>query len=485
MEKSLHTILQDVSTITVVGNSHIPISDIQTDSRNSKKNMLFVAYKGVNADGHEYINKAIEAGASAILCETIPSRTQSHVCYIQVKNPIRSCGKILRNWYNLDFNKLRVVGITGTNGKTTTVTLLYKLFSLSGHSCGLLSTVRNIVGTEELPATHTTPDIIQLYSLLHKMQERGCTFCFMEVSSHALDQNRISGIQFAGAVFSNITQDHLDYHKTFAEYIKAKKRIFDNLTHSSFALTNNDDKNGMTMVQNTNADIYTYSLKSYSDFKCRIIEMHTDGMLLQIEGSEVWTKFIGAFNAYNICAVYSVATILEKKHEEILQILSGLTPADGRLEFFKDETGKTAIVDYAHTPDALENILSTLKKQCKGNTEIITVVGAGGDRDKTKRPLMGKIAVQYSSKTIITADNPRSEEPQDIANDMLEGINENQQSTVLCILDRKEAIKTAVALAKKEDMIVIVGKGHETYQEIKGVKKHFDDREIIKELFKI
>ncbi|MFO7868816.1 MAG: UDP-N-acetylmuramoyl-L-alanyl-D-glutamate--2,6-diaminopimelate ligase [Bacteroidales bacterium] len=485
MKKQLVQIIHNISTISIVGETHIDIDDIHTNSRNIQDNMLFIAYKGVSVDGHSFIEQAIKQGASAVVCEKLPSTTHPHVCYIQVKNSIEACGKILTNWYDINFSKLQVIGITGTNGKTTSVSLLHKVFSQLGYTCGLLSTVRNVIGTKEIPATHTTPDIIQLYALLHHMQQAGCSHCFMEVSSHALHQNRISGIQFSGALFSNITQDHLDYHKTFAAYIHAKKVFFDNLNSSAFALTNNDDKNGMTMVQNTLGEIYTYSLKSYSDFKCKIMEMHTDGMLLQIDGTEVWTKFIGSFNAYNITAVYATAKIMGESHEKILQAISSLSPADGRLEFFKSTDGKTAIVDYAHTPDALENILRTLKQQCKGETELITVVGAGGDRDKTKRPLMGKIASSYSNRVIITADNPRSEEPQDIANNMLEGIDEHARASVLCILDRKEAIKTAILLAKKGDLIVVAGKGHETYQEVKGVTNHFDDREIIKEIFKL
>ena len=485
MQKKLHILLQDIPVISIVGVSDIEIEGIQTDSRAITKSMLFVARNGVAVDGHKFINVAIQNGACAVVCEELPEHVNPDCCYVQVENSQKTCGELLARFYMIDFSSFSVVGITGTNGKTTTVTLLYKLFTQLGYTCGLVSTVRNMVGNQEYEATHTTPDAVQLFELFARMKHARCTYCFMEVSSHAIDQYRISGIQFRGAIFSNITQDHLDYHKTFAEYIRVKKMFFDSLPESAFALTNNDDKNAMIMLQNSQAHTYTYSLKNYSDFKCKVLEMHSDGMLLVIGKSEVWTKFLGVFNAYNILAVYATAIILGESHDEVLQVISKLVPADGRLEFFKSADGKTAIVDYAHTPDALENILVTLRKQCSDSMKIITVVGAGGDRDKTKRPLMGNIAAVLSDRVIITADNPRSENPQDIANDMIAGVEKKYMDRVLCILQREEAIKTALMFADNHDLVVVAGKGHETYQEIQGVKYHFDDREIIKKIFKL
>jgi len=483
-EQNLHKILNTVSTTKIVGNSNISILGIETDSRKIEKNFAFVAIKGVAVDGHNFINKAIELGANTIICETLPDTVNNNICYVQVADSSISCGELLREYYKINFNKLKVIGVTGTNGKTTTATLLYKLFTKLGNTCGLLSTVRNVVGNKEYAATHTTPDIIQLYKLLAQMQEAECAYCFMEVSSHAIHQNRTAGIDYTGGIFTNITQDHLDYHKTFAEYIQAKKKFFDNLNNQAFALSNFDDKNGSVMLQNTKASQKSYGLKGFADFKCKISEMHLDGMLLQIDGTEVWSRFLGAFNAYNILSVYATAIILEQDKQRVLECISMLTPADGRLEFFRDTEGKTAIVDYAHTPDALENVLSTLQKQ-QGSNEIITVVGCGGDRDRTKRPLMGGIAAKMSNRVIITADNPRSEEAADIAEEMLAGISMEDKIKTLTIIDRKEAIRTAIMLAKPNDLILIAGKGHEDYQEIKGVKHHFDDREIIKELFKL
>ncbi len=485
VQKNLHILLQNIPVISITGTSEIVIEGIQTDSRAVAKNMLFVAQNGVSGNGHDFIDDAIQKGASAIVCEKLPQHLHETCCYILVENSQKTSGDLLARFYAIDFSTFSVVGITGTNGKTTTVTLLYKLFSQLGYTCGLISTVRNIIGVEEIEATHTTPNAVQLFELFGRMIDAGCSYCFMEVSSHAIDQQRIAGIMFRGAVFSNLTQDHLDYHKTFAEYIRAKKSFFDALPESAFALTNNDDKNGMIMLQNSHACKYTYSLKSYSDFKTKVLETHSDGMLLSVEKSEVWTNFLGVFNAYNILAVYATAIILGESHDAILQILSTIKPADGRMEFFKSAEGKTAIVDYAHTPDALENILRTLRKQCSDSMRLITVVGAGGNRDKTKRPIMGNIAATLSDMLIVTADNPRYENPQDIANDMIAGIGSEYTDKVLCILQREEAIKTALMLAKKSDLVVVAGKGHETYQEIQGVKHHFVDREVIKKIFNL
>jgi UDP-N-acetylmuramoyl-L-alanyl-D-glutamate--2,6-diaminopimelate ligase len=468
-----------------VGNASIEICGIETNSRAVLAQYVFVARRGVAVDGHSFIHNAIENGATAIVCEELPAEINPAVCYVQVKNSSIACGELLKALYNIDFSKLKVVGVTGTNGKTTTATLLYKVYTQLGHRCALLSTVCNYIGSEKLEATHTTPDSVQLYKLFHAMQQAQCSHCFMEVSSHAIHQHRISGIDFAGAIFTNLTQDHLDYHKTFPEYLKVKKSFFDNLSASAFALVNNDDKNAMVMLQNTRAKKYTYSLKSMSDFKCKIVESHIGSTLLQIDGVEVWTKFIGTFNAYNLLSVYAASLLLGAGKEGILQIISTLSPVEGRTQFYRNAAGLTAVIDYAHTPDALENILSTLKKLCTGESKLITVVGAGGNRDTTKRPLMGAAAAQWSDMVILTSDNPRDENPSCIAMQMLEGIAPEERQKVLTILDRKEAIRTATMFAKPADIILIAGKGHETYQEILGVKHHFDDKEVVQEVFNI
>lgn len=478
---NLHSILANVATLQVVGKTDVCVSAIDTDSRKIGASMVFVAVRGVAVDGHAFIASAEKQGVAAIVCEELPTTINPLVTYIVVENSVIACGQMLRTFYNIDFTKLKVVGVTGTNGKTTTATLLYRLFSALGHICGLLSTVVNYVGTTEYPATHTTPDLIQLYDLFEKMQTAGCEFCFMEVSSHAIHQHRVAGVDFVGGIFTNITQDHLDYHKTFAEYLRVKKSFYDVLSASAFALTNDDDKNGQIMLQNTRASKYSYSLKSMSDFKCRVLEQQFDGMLLKIDNVEVWAKFIGLFNAYNLLAVYGAAMLLGQDKQRVLEVISTLTPVAGRIEFFKNANDVTAVVDYAHTPDALENILTTLKALCPKTNKIITVVGAGGNRDKTKRPIMGKICARLSNQVILTSDNPRNEDAADIANQMLAGIE--SPTNVLTILDRKQAIKTAIMLAQKGDVILVAGKGHEPYQEIQGVKHHFDDREVIKELF--
>jgi UDP-N-acetylmuramoyl-L-alanyl-D-glutamate--2,6-diaminopimelate ligase len=478
-------LIESIQYLSVVGNLPATISGIETDSRKISQGFVFVAIQGVAVDGHIFIEKAIEQGASVIVCQHVPQKIIDSVAYVVVENSAVACGYILRAYYEIDFSLFTVVGVTGTNGKTTTATLLYQVFEALGYKAGLISTVRNYIHTQAIESTHTTPDTVQLYSLFNAMIEQGCTHCFMEVSSHAIHQHRIAGIDFTGGIFTNLTQDHLDYHKTFAEYLLVKKSFFDGLPMAAFVLSNVDDKNGEIMLQNTKAHKYTYSLKGFSDFKCKILESHFDGMLLTIDGTEVWTKFIGAFNAYNILSVYAAAILLGQPKQSVLQIISTLNPVDGRIQFFRNSSGTTAVVDYAHTPDALENILTSLKKLCGTNNKIITVVGAGGNRDTSKRPIMGKIAAQLSDTLIITSDNPRNEEPQTIAQQMYDGVPETLRSKVITIIDRKEAIKTAVHIAKSTDVILVAGKGHETYQEIQGVKHHFDDREIIKELFKL
>ncbi|MCQ2960421.1 MAG: UDP-N-acetylmuramoyl-L-alanyl-D-glutamate--2,6-diaminopimelate ligase [Bacteroidales bacterium] len=479
----LHSIVKEIAVLQVVGDTHKNILAIDTDSRKIKENMVFVAVRGVAIDGHAYIESAEKQGAVAVVCEQLPETTNPAITYIVVENSVIACGYMLRAFYGINFDKMKVVGVTGTNGKTTTATLLYRLFTQLGNKCGLLSTVVNYVGTEEFASTHTTPDMVQLYELFEKMQNAGCIYCFMEVSSHAIHQNRTAGVSFSGGIFTNITQDHLDYHKTFAEYVRVKKSFFDQLPSSAFALTNDDDRNGQIMLQNTKARKSSYSLKSMSEFKCRVLEQQFDGMLLKIDNVEVVARFIGYFNAYNLLAVYSAAMLLGQDKQQTLQIISTLTPVAGRIEFFKSKNNVTAVVDYAHTPDALENILTTLKALCPQTNKIITVVGAGGNRDKTKRPIMGKICAKLSDQVILTSDNPRNEDAADIANQMLEGVDQEYKANVLTILDRKQAIRTSVMLAQKGDVILIAGKGHETYQEIQGVKHHFDDREIVKEIF--
>jgi len=459
------------------------VSSIEIDSRKVQDGGLFVAMKGVAADGHAFIEKAIDKGAIAVVCEKMPDSLRSGVAYLQYEDSCDTLIKILNRFYDNPSDKIKLVGVTGTNGKTTTVTLLYRIFTMLGYNVGLLSTVRNLVGKEEYKATHTTPDPIQLYTLLNKMVESGCEYCFMEVSSHAIHQQRIGGLKYAGGVFTNITHDHLDYHKTFSEYIKAKKQFFDELPSSSFAITNEDDKNGEVMLQNTKAEQKTYSLKSFSDFKCKILERHFDGMLLELDGSEVWTKLIGEFNAYNLTAVYSTAIMLEQNKDEVLEKLSTLAPADGRFEVIRSTDNKMAIVDYAHTPDALDNVLRTISKLRTRNEQVICVVGAGGDRDAAKRPVMGKVAAEYSDRVILTADNPRSEDPAVIAEQMKNGVPMELRKKVLTILDREEAIRTSLALANEGDIVLIAGKGHEDYQVIKDKIIHLDDREIVKKIF--
>ncbi len=483
MAQSLKNILRNIDTICIEGSNDISIVDIQFDSRKVQKGSLFVAVKGTVSDGHKFISQVIENGACAIVCEELPANRAEGVCYIKVKSASEVLGKMASNYYDNPSQKLKLVGITGTNGKTTSVTLLYRLFSELGYACGLLSTICNYVGAKKVEATHTTPDQVQLNALLAEMVDAGCEYAFMEVSSHSVDQNRIAGLEFAGGIFSNLTRDHLDYHNTFQDYLNAKKGFFDGLSRNAFALTNSDDKNGRIMVQNCKANIKTYALKTMADYKCRILESHFDGMQLQMDGNELWARFIGDFNAYNLMTVYGAACELGANKEEILTVLSSMKAVDGRFEYLKSEDGKTAVVDYAHTPDALKNVLNTINDIRQGQGSLITVVGAGGDRDKGKRPLMAKVAAEQSEKVILTSDNPRTEDPEAILDDMQAELDTQLSRKMLRITNRKEAIRTAIMLAQPADIILVAGKGHETYQEINGVKHHFDDKEIIRELF--
>ena len=481
--KVLNKILEKVNVKKIIGKPDINITGVNFDSRKIDQNQLFIALKGALVDGHKYINKAIEKGAVAILCEKLPNDIINDITYIIVEDTHYALGFIASEFFDKPSSKLNLIGVTGTNGKTTIATLLFNLFKKLGYKAGLISTVNNIIDNEIVASTHTTPDAIKINELLSEMVERGCDYCFMEVSSHSIVQNRISGLNFNGGIFTNITQDHLDYHKTFKEYINAKKMFFDNLTNSAFALTNIDDRNGEFMLQNTKAEKKTFSIRSYADFKCKVLESHFEGMLLDIDGIEVWTKLIGDFNASNLLAVYATAILLNQKTDEVLQNISSLNSVKGRFEYIRSNNGITAIVDYAHTPDALKNVLVTINQIRSGNEQVITVVGAGGDRDKTKRPLMAKIVSELSSKVILTSDNPRSENPEDIINDMKKGVEPIFIKNTISITDRKEAIKTAYLFANKGDIILIAGKGHENYQEINGVRNHFDDKEIVEQLF--
>ena len=482
--KLLSDILYKTRLEEIIGSTNVAISSVTFDSRKVKKDSLFIATRGTASDGHHYIELAIEAGAVAIVCEDLPETLKENVTYVKVLDSSASLGYIACNFFDNPSEKLKLVGITGTNGKTTTVTLLFNLFRGLGYNVGLLSTVENKINTTVIPSTHTTPDALSLNELLAKMVEAGCQYAFMEVSSHAIVQHRITGLKFTGAAFSNITHDHLDYHKTFEEYIRAKKMFFDNLQDDAFALTNKDDRNGSVMLQNTKAKKYSYGLKSIADFKCRVVENHLNGLLLSIDNQEVWIKLIGSFNAYNVLVVYSIAILLKQDKVQVLTTLSNLNSVEGRFQYIKSKNGIVAIVDYAHTPDALKNVLETIKDIRTGNEQVITLVGCGGDRDAAKRPIMAQIACEYSNKVVLTSDNPRSEDPEDILNQMQAGINPVEMKKTLRISDRKEAIRTAVAFAKGGDIILIAGKGHEKYQEIKGVKHPFDDFEIVKENFK-
>lgn len=479
----LKEILKAITIKTILGDAGKDITGIEIDSRNVKAGNLFVAVKGTQTDGHAYIAKAVGNGASAVVCENLPDSPDSNVTYVQVADTEEAVGKLATHFFGDPTSKLDLIGVTGTNGKTTIATLLYNIFRKFGYKVGLISTVCNYIDGEAIPTDHTTPDPITLNKLLGRMADEGCKYAFMEVSSHSIAQKRIGGLRFAGGIFTNITRDHLDYHKTFENYLKAKKAFFDGLPKTAFALTNADDRNGMVMVQNTKAKVYSYSLRTLCDFKGKVLEDGFDGMLMDINNREVNVQFIGRFNASNLLAVYGAACILGKKPEDVLLLLSTLHPVSGRFDALRSPKGYTAIVDYAHTPDALINVLDTIHEVLRGRGKVITVVGAGGNRDKGKRPLMAKESARRSDKVIITSDNPRFEEPQDIINDMLAGLDKDDSRKVLSIADRKEAIRTACMLSEPGDVILIAGKGHENYQEIKGVKHHFDDKEVLKDIF--
>ena len=480
----LKELLKDIPVVAVVGSEDIEITGVNIDSRRIKEGHLFVAMKGTQVDGHKFVPKAVELGAKAVLCEDMPEQKAEGVTYVQVESTEDVVGKVATTFHGNPSTKLKLVGVTGTNGKTTIATLLYNMFTKMGHKCGLLSTVCNYIVDEAIPADHTTPDPIELNALLDRMVQAGCEYAFMECSSHAIAQKRIGGLTFTGGIFTNLTRDHLDYHKTFENYRNAKKAFFDSLPKTAFAITNADDKNGMVMVQNTKATVKTYSTRSVADFKARIIECHFEGMYLEMDGHEVGVQFIGKFNVSNLLAIYGAAVMLGKSPEDVLVVMSTLHSVSGRLEPIHSPEGYTAVVDYAHTPDALENVLNAIHEVLDGKGHVITVCGAGGNRDKGKRPLMAQEAVKQSDKVIITSDNPRFEEPQDIINDMLAGLNAQQMKKVISIVDRREAIRTACMMAQKGDVILIAGKGHENYQEVKGVKHHFDDHEVVKECFK-
>lgn len=477
----LDELLQGVEVRSLVGDGTVAVGRLEFDSRKVVPGTLFFATRGTQADGHAYIPAAVAAGAAAVVCEELPAERPAGVTFVQVPDSTVALGQVASAFYGHPSRRLKLVGVTGTNGKTTTATLLYRMFRRLGYKAGLISTVVYCVDEREIPSTHTTPDSIRLNAMMAEMVEAGCDYCFMEVSSHSLVQHRTAGLAFVGGIFSNITHDHLDYHKTFAEYIRAKKLFFDGLPAGAFALTNADDRNGMVMVQNTKATVKTYALQSFADFRCRIVETLLDGMLLNLDGSEVWVKFLGRFNAYNLTSVYATALLLGARRDEVLRILSDLTSVDGRFEPIHSKEGVTAIVDYAHTPDALQNVIGTINEIRKKDQRLYVVVGCGGNRDATKRPEMAKIAVDGSDMAVLTSDNPRLEEPGAIIEQMKSGLEPSAR--YLAITDRREAIKAAVALARPGDIILVAGKGHETYQDVGGVKHHFDDREEVRAAF--
>lgn len=481
----LGELLSAIKAVRIVGEQDREVAGIHSDSRKTGKGFLFVAVPGTQSDGHDYIEKAIENGSETVVCERLPENPQDTVTYIQVKDSAEALAYLASEFNGNPSRKLTLVGVTGTNGKTTIATLLYQLFRKLGYKAGLLSTVVNYIEDRAVPATHTTPDPIELNALLAAMVEAGCTYAFMEVSSHSIAQKRIAGLKFKGGIFTNLTRDHLDYHKTFEEYRDVKKAFFDVLPAGAFALTNADDKNGLFMLQNTCAAKKTYSIQTLADFKGRILESHFDGTLMSFNEREVNTQFVGKFNAYNLLAVYGAAVLLGESSDDVLLIISTLQSVSGRFQTMRSPGGYTAIVDYAHTPDALTNVLNAIHGVLDGAGKVITVVGCGGNRDKGKRPIMAKEAVRLSDRVILTSDNPRFEEPQDILNDMLAGLDASDKRKTLTIVDRREAIRTACMLADTGDVILIAGKGHEDYQEVKGVKHHFDDREIVQELFNI
>ena len=479
--KKLTDILKNIKTLEQIGSDDIAIQNIRFDSRNVAEGDVFVAITGTQADGHQFISKAISLGADAIVCEQLPAEILENITYIKVENAAKVLGVMASNFFDNPSSKLKLVGITGTNGKTTCATLSFNLFRLLGYNTGLLSTIENKIDDEVIPSTHTTPNPVALNQLLAQMVQAGCTHCFMEVSSHAVVQERIAGLTFAGAAFTNISHDHLDYHGTFDEYIKAKKKFFDELPSTAFALTNLDDKRGMVMLQNTQAVKHTFSIKSISDFKAKVLTNSFEGLELDINGISTWFKLVGDFNAYNLLLIFAIGKLLGEDENEVLTALSSLDTANGRFDVIT-KNGITAIIDYAHTPDALENVLNTINKIRTGNEELITVVGCGGNRDKLKRPIMAEIACNLSTKVVLTSDNPRDENPDEIIADMRKGVPPVHFKKTLAITDRKEGIRTACMLAQKGDIILVAGKGHETYQEIKGVKHHFDDKEITNEL---
>ena len=480
--KTIAEILHTIPVQECAGEVNIPVYGIESDSRKVEQGFLFIATCGTQCDGHDFIPAAITKGAIAIICEKMPEQKNPDITYIKVKNANDALGCVASAWFDFPSSKLKLVGVTGTNGKTTIVTLLYQLFMRLGYKTGLLSTVCNYVNEEKVTATHTTPDPISLNALLADMVKAGCEYAFMEVSSHSVAQRRIAGLEFAGGVFSNLTRDHLDYHQTFANYLKAKKRFFDDLPEKTFALTNSDDKNGLVMLQNTKAKKQTYSTRSLANFKAKILEDNFDGMLLEMNGKEIVVPFIGRFNASNLLAVFGAAVLLDQEEDEVLVNLSALHSVSGRFEVLRSPSGYKAIVDYAHTPDALSNVIDTINEIRQGEGKLITVVGCGGNRDKGKRPIMAQEAVNGSDQVILTSDNPRNEDPQEIINDMLAGLDMNQKRKTIAIPDRYQAIKTACMLAQSGDVILVAGKGHEDYQEINGVKHHFDDREVLQEI---
>ncbi|HEX7691658.1 MAG TPA: UDP-N-acetylmuramoyl-L-alanyl-D-glutamate--2,6-diaminopimelate ligase [Sediminibacterium sp.] len=481
--KVLQDILYKVHLKQVAGSTAVPVSSIEIDSRKVKPGSVFVAIRGAQSDGHAFISKAVEQGAAAIVCEEMPAALAENMVYIVVNNTHEAVAYMAHNFYDEPSARVKLVGVTGTNGKTTIATVLFKLFTQLGYTCGLVSTVQNQVADRVIPATHTTPDAVSLNALLKQMADEGCTHVFMECSSHAIHQHRITGLHFAGGIFSNITHDHLDYHKTFDEYIRVKKSFFDHLTADAFAISNADDKRGEVMLQNTPAAKYLYSLKSPAAFKGRILENALTGLVMMVNDKEVHFRLIGEFNAYNLLAVYGAAVCLGEDSDQVLTALSMLSGAEGRFDYIISSEMVIGIVDYAHTPDALENVLMTIKKLRKGHEQVITVVGCGGDRDRTKRPVMGQMACDLSDKVIFTSDNPRSEDPEAILRDMEQGLGSAAKRKYISIVDRKEAIRTAVSMANKEDIILVAGKGHEKYQDIGGVKHHFDDKEVLQEMF--
>jgi len=483
--KKISEILINIKNANIVGDDSYSVSSLCYDSRLAKNGSMFFAIRGTQTDGHNYIENVVSQGTKIVVCETFPASIKDDVCYIKVEDSSVAMGFAASAFYDNPSSKIKLIGITGTNGKTTVATLLFNLFKSFGHGVGLLSTVQNQINERIIPSTHTTPDSIKINEMLRQMLDEGCEYCFMEVSSHAIEQNRVKGLIFNGALFTNITHDHLDYHLTFDNYIKAKKKLFDNLDIEAFSLSNKDDRNGTVMLQNSKSARYYFSLKALADFKAKIIEKDFNGMLLNIDGDEVWFKLVGTFNAYNILAVYGCAFLMGKEKHEILTRLSMLNAVKGRFEYLKSHSGIIGIVDYSHTPDALKNILNTINEIRSGNEQLITIVGCGGNRDKEKRPIMANVASQLSTKAIFTSDNPRNENPEIILDEMQKGVPAINHKKTLRISDRAEAIKTAVSISKKNDIILIAGKGHENYQEIAGVKHHFDDRETLEAMFKI